>query len=162
MSEQRVARNKVVSVSYSIRDESDNVLEQVEVPVDYLHGGDSGLFEKIEQALEGCAVGDVVEVTLSPEEGFGPRNPDLTFSDVIENVPPQYRRLGAEAEFVNEQGEQITMVVTHIDEGTVTLDGNHPMAGKTTIFRVTVVAIRDASPDEIRAGSAMPSQGLLH
>jgi len=143
MSEQRVTTGKLVSVSYSIRNAADDeLLEVMDRPVDYLHG-DGSLFPKVETALEGLAIGESVEVTLTPQEGFGDWDPALTFSDAIENVPPQYREKGAKAEFQNPDGETITMVVTHVDQGTVTLDGNHPFAGKTIIFRVTIDAIRD-------------------
>ena len=160
MAEQRVGRNKVVSITYSVRDsQDDNLMEVVDIPVDYLHGGRVGLFEKIEAALEGKSVGDRVEVTLTPEEGFGPHDPSKTFTDVVENVPPEFRQKGAQAEFYNEAGETINMVVTHIDAGTVTLDGNHPFAGKTVVFAVEVAAIRDATPMEQAAGEAQQVSG---
>ena len=108
--------------------------------------------EKIEQALEGHIAGDSVSVELSPEEGFGSWDPAMTFSDVIENVPPEYRVVGAKAEFVNDEDETITMVVTHVDNGSVTLDGNHPFAGKTVTFHVKVEGVRDATAHELRTG----------
>ncbi len=160
-----ISKGKVVSITYTIRDEQDDIKEAVEVPVDYLHGGNTGPFPKIEAALEGKAVGDVVSVALEPKEGFGERDPNLGFTDRIENVPPEFRQVGAEAEFYNEAGETIKMRVVHVDSGTVTLDGNHPFAGKTMTFRVEVRAIRPASPEELRAGevglgAAAMEQGL--
>jgi len=161
MAEAKVSRGKVVSVTYTIRDQADdNLLEAVEIPVDYLHGGRTGLYEKIEVALEGKAVGEGVEVLLTPEDAFGPSDPDLTFTDVIENVPPDFRRLGAQAEFTNDEGETVTMTVTHLDAGTITLDGNHPLAGKNLIFSVRVAAVRDATPQELMTGEVAQAQGL--
>jgi FKBP-type peptidyl-prolyl cis-trans isomerases 2 len=161
MAEAKVSRGKVVSVTYTIRDQADdNLLEAVEIPVDYLHGGRTGLYEKIEAALEGKAVGEGVEVLLTPEDAFGPSDPDLTFTDVIENVPPDFRRLGAQAEFTNEAGEVVTMTVTHLDAGTITLDGNHPLAGKNLIFSVRVAAVRDATAQELMTGEVAQAQGL--
>ncbi len=162
MAEPRVGVNKVVSVTYSILDDNKEVVEQIEVPVSYLHGRDRGLFEPIEKALEGKTVGDEVTVDLPPEQGFGERDPAKSFSDAIENVPPDYRKVGAEAEFQNEQGEKLTMVVTHVDEGTVTLDGNHPFAGKNLTFHVTVADIRDATPEEVATGDVQERTGTLH
>nr|VFJ47029.1 MAG: FKBP-type peptidyl-prolyl cis-trans isomerase SlyD [Candidatus Kentron sp. DK] len=148
-----VEPNKVVYLTYDITDASnDEVLERTDLPVGYVHGVGSALFAKIEQELEGCEVGDTVNVTLDPEEGFGLHDPALTFTDDIENVPPEYRHLGAEAAFENERGEQVTMVVSRIENGKLTVDGNHPMAGKTITFRVTVSSIRDASEQEIASG----------
>ncbi len=162
MSAPRITVNKVVSVTYTILDESNEIIEKIDIPVSYLHGRDSGLFEAIEQALEGKGVGDEVTVELSPEQGFGPWDPDLTFTDAIENVPPEYQHIGAEAEFHNEEGETMKMVVTHVDSGSVTLDGNHPFAGKTVTFMVSVVDIRDATPQEIAAGDVAQPTGTLH
>ncbi len=148
----RVSRHKVVEITYVIQDLDGRILEQCDLPVAYLHGVGGPLLEKIERALEGRAAGERVEVTVLPDEGFGPHRPELTWTDDIEHVPPQFRHLGAEAEFANERGEVLRMRVTRIEGGRLTLDGNHPLAGKTLRFRVKVVGIRDASPEEIAAG----------
>ena len=58
----------------------------------------SGLFAAVERALEGKREGDSVEAQVPPEEGFGPHNPDLVIVEEMANVPPSYRRLGAEAD----------------------------------------------------------------
>lgn len=156
-----ISKDKVVTVSYRIETEDGETVEQMDTPVSYLHGRDSGLFEKVEEALDGQAVGDVVSVTLTPAEGFGDWDPEKTFSDAIENVPPEYRKLGAEAEFQNELGDSLKMIVTHVDAGTITLDGNHPLAGKTITFHVRVVDVRDATADEKQNGVSQ-TPGTLH
>ena len=61
----------------------------------------------------------------------------------------------------NEQGDTITMKVTKIENGEVTLDANHPFAGKTVVFRMTVVGIRDATQEEVGTGEVMDMQGPL-
>ncbi|PZP57727.1 MAG: peptidylprolyl isomerase [Azospira oryzae] len=147
-----VGRHTVVEITYTIQDLQGRILEQCDLPVAYVHGVGGPLLEKIERALEGRAVGDRVEVTMSPEEGFGPHRPELTFTDDIDNVPPPYRRVGAEAEFANERGEVLRMRVTRIEGGKLTLDGNHPFAGMTLRFVVEVVGVREASPEEINSG----------
>jgi FKBP-type peptidyl-prolyl cis-trans isomerase SlyD len=152
MTEPTVRRNQVVYFTYRIVDADGRLHEQIDLPVGYVHGVDSPLFPQIEAALEGRRVGDAVAVTLAPEEAFGPHRPELTFSDAIENVPPEYRRIGAEATFQNERGETITMVVTRIADGRVTLDGNHPLAGRTLTFHVAVTDVRPATETEIERG----------
>lgn len=156
MSESIVSKNKAVYITYSILDQA-QVVEQSDVPIGYVHGAGSGLFERVEDALEGAAIGDKLEVILSPEQGFGAHDPALTFTDDIENVPPEYRYLGAEVEFENESGEAMKFLVSRIENGKLTVDGNHPFAGKTVKFVVTVLAIRDANPDEIANGR--PDEG---
>lgn len=150
-----VARHKCVEFTYVITDEGGAVLEQVDLPVGYVHGANSGLLEKVEQALEGHQVGDTVQVMLIPEEGFGYPDPALTYTDNIENVPEQFRFIGAEGEFQNDQGEVKTFRVSRIEDGRLTLDGNHPLAGKSLWFTVRIVSIRDATMQEIRTGRAV-------
>ncbi|MBZ0105685.1 MAG: FKBP-type peptidyl-prolyl cis-trans isomerase [Sulfuricella denitrificans] len=162
MTEEKVARNKVVYVTYSIIDQSGNVFEQSDVPVGYVHGGNSPLFEKIEMALDGHKVGDQVEVSLDPTEGFGPHDPNLTFTDEIENVPLEFRRLGAEVELQNEQGESMMFRVSRIADGKLTVDANHALAGQTVKFVVNVANIRDASMDEIVNGLPFDQSQSLH
>jgi FKBP-type peptidyl-prolyl cis-trans isomerase SlyD len=152
MSSSKVGQGKVVSITYAILDPGRVVLEQSDIPVAYVHGGPNKMFEPVEEALEGCGVGDKVEVTLAPGEAFGEHNPDLTFTDDVENVPPQFRHVGAEVQMQNERGEVRTFFVTRIEDGKLTVDCNHPFAGKTLIFAVTVADIRPASDEEMRLG----------
>lgn len=153
-----VAKDKVVSLSYTLRARSGEIFEHTDLPISYLHGSGQDLFDKIERALEGLSVGDSVEVELSPAEGFGEHDPNLTFTDDIENVPPEFRQLGAGVEAENAEGEAIHFVVTSIEGGKLTIDANHPLAGQTVRFDVTIQAIRDATPDERRLGR--PAQAM--
>ena len=165
MSEQCVEKNKVVTFTYIIMDESGGVQEQSDIPMSYLHGGDDRIFPKVMSAMEGAQEGQQIEVILPPEEGFGVYNPDITFSDKIDNVPPEFQKIGAEAEFKNDAGETMSMTVVSVDSGEVKLDGNHPFAGKTMTFKVTIKAIRDAAEEEIRTGKVVtdgPDIGAIH
>jgi FKBP-type peptidyl-prolyl cis-trans isomerase SlyD len=162
MSDQIVGQHKVVSFTYSIVDASGETIEQSDLPISYVHGGKHDLFEKVEQALDGSVVGDTVEVELSPEEGFGVHDPDLTFTDDIENVPEEFRHVGAEVEMMNDQGDTRKFTVSHIGDGKLTVDGNHPMAGKTIVFHIRVTDIRDASPEEITNGVEPMAMPVLH
>ena len=162
MTGQFVDKNKVVSFTYSITDESGAVIEQSDLPISYVHGGPHDLFEKVEQELEGSVVGDTVEVRLSPEEGFGAHDPDLTYTDELDNVPSEFRRVGAEVEMMNDQGDTRTFTVTHIEDGKLTVDGNHPMAGKSIVFHIKVTGIRDATPEEVANGVEPMLMPVLH
>lgn len=153
----RVAKDKVVSLTYVLRDQQGQIYEYSDLPVAYLHGSGHGLFDKIEHALTGRAVGEEIAVTLSPAEGFGEHQSALTFSDNLDNVPPEYRRLGAQVEAQDDKGEALTFTVTRIDGGRLTLDANHPLAGQTVTFLVRIKEIRDATADELRAGTPNPS-----
>jgi FKBP-type peptidyl-prolyl cis-trans isomerase SlyD len=162
MSNQFVEQNKVVSFTYSIVDESGELLEQSDLPISYVHGCKHDLFEKVVDELDGCVVGDTVEVPLTPEEGFGAHDPELTYTDDIENVPDEFRSVGAEVEMMNDQGDSRKFTVTRIDDGKLTVDGNHPMAGKTIIFHIKVAEIRDATAEEIANGVDAMAMPVLH
>jgi FKBP-type peptidyl-prolyl cis-trans isomerase SlyD len=147
-----VERNKVVVVTYRLRNQQGEVVDIRDLPVAYVHGSGADLLPKVEEALEGRRVGERVTVTLAPEESFGRHDPGLTFTDDVENVPPELRRLGARLEAQNARGEILTFVVTRIEDGKLTVDANHPLAGQTITFDVKVEDVRDATADEIRAG----------
>lgn len=152
MLKKTIEKNKVVYLTYSIIDQNGAVFEQYDVPIGYVHGANSGLFQKIEVTLGGHEVGERVEVVLPPADGFGQHQPELTYTDSIDNVPPQFRHVGAAVSFENESGESKEFRVIKIEDGKLTVDGNHPLAGQTVRFIVNIVDIRDATADEIANG----------
>lgn len=158
-----IRNGKLVSLTYSIRDETDQVLEQSDLPVSYIQGGNNELIGGMDRAVEGKCAGDEVELELAPEDsGFGPHDPGLTFTDDIDNVPPQFRRLGAEVTMQNDAGDTRTFCVTAIGAGRLTMDGNHPLAGKRLRVQVRIRDVRDPTPEERRldvGGPQDPSQG---
>ncbi|MBT8128635.1 MAG: FKBP-type peptidyl-prolyl cis-trans isomerase [Gammaproteobacteria bacterium] len=148
-----IKRDKFVSLTYSITDKNNEILERIDMPVNYVHGRDSQVIDKIETALEGHQEGDEISVELSPEEGFGEHQSELTFTDDIDNVPPEFRHVGAEVEFQNDKGESRMFRVSKIKDGKLTVDGNHPFAGKAITYNIRVNTVRDATPDEITNGA---------
>jgi len=165
MTEETVKKQKVVTFTYVIMDEQGSVQEQSDIPMAYLHGIDGKMFPKVESQLEGKKVGDVIEVTLEPVDAFGERDPSLTFNDSVENVPPEFQHLGAEATFRNDAGEEVSMSVTRIENGQITMDGNHPYAGRRMTFKVFVKDIRDATSEEIATGEVIDGNsppGVVH
>jgi len=102
----------------------------------------------MDAALRGKKAGDKVEFTVFPKDGFGDHDPDLTFTDDLENVPPQFRQLGAEVQMQNDAGEIKSFFVTKIEDGKLTIDGNHPMAGKTLRVNLDVKEVREATKED--------------
>jgi FKBP-type peptidyl-prolyl cis-trans isomerase SlyD len=149
MSPQVIKPGKFVTLTYTIADTEGNLLEQNDIPVNYVHGGDTELIGGMDRAVAGKAAGDTIEMTVPPEDGFGPHDPSLTFTDDIENVPPQFRRIGAEVQMQNEAGEAKTFQVTRLEDGKLTVDGNHPLAGKTLVVRVKILEVRDATIEDM-------------
>jgi len=158
-----VTNHTLVYITYSILDERGMVVEQHDIPVGYVQGANSGILPAIEAAVAGRKVGDRVEIKLSPEEGYGLRDESLVFQDDIENVPPQFRRIGAEVMFENEAGETKVFYVTAIEDGKVTVDGNPSLAGQSVTCLINVMDIREATPEEIRNGRPLDVQtGTVH
>ena len=155
-----IAKNKFVSLTYSITDETDEIVERIDLPVPLILGHNSQLIEKIEQALIGKTTGDIVSVKLTAEEGFGPHQPELTFTDDLQNVPEEFQRIGAEVQFQNDQGEAKDFRVISIANGKLTVDGNHPLAGKAITYNITITEVRDATPEEMTNG--VESKPSLH
>jgi FKBP-type peptidyl-prolyl cis-trans isomerase SlyD len=163
----RVAAGKLVSLTYSIRDDAGQVLEQSNLPVSYIQGGNSELIGGMDAAIAGKGAGDEVELDVAPEaSGFGPYDPDLTFTDAVENVPPEFRRVGAEVPMQSDAGETRTFYVTRIADGRLTVDGNHPLAGKRLRVRIRIQDVREPSAADVQADAAddapATNAGTLH
>ncbi|MDO9009663.1 MAG: peptidylprolyl isomerase [Thiobacillus sp.] len=139
------------------------VVEQHDVPVGYVQGANSGILPAIESAVAGRTLGERIEIKLMPEDGYGVRDESLVFVDAIENVPPEFRRVGAEVMFENASGETKVFYVTAIENGQLTLDGNPSLAGQTVTCLVNIIDIRDATPEEIQNGRPLDVKtGTVH
>lgn len=152
---EKVEKHKVVSLTYVIVDLEAKVLEQVDMPVDYIHGIKNDMFAKVEKALEGRGIGEEVTVLLEPQEGFGEVDPLQIFQDQLQNLPPEYRHIGATAEIYSDSGKRKHITVTNIDGDDVTIDANHPLAGKTIKFIITIQGIRKATEQELSQGEPL-------
>jgi FKBP-type peptidyl-prolyl cis-trans isomerase SlyD len=148
MSDDVVRTGKYVSLTYTIVDDKGEVVEQHDLPVGYVHGSDTQLIGDMDKAITGHRVGDMVQLTVPPEQGFGDRDESLTFTDDLDNVPPEFRRIGAEVVMENDRGESRTFYVTRIADGKLTVDGNHPLAGQQLKINVKIHEVRDAKPGE--------------
>ena len=155
-----IAKNKFVSLTYTIIDDADEIVERIDLPVPLILGHNSQLIDKIENALIGKKAGDTISVQLSAEEGFGPHQPDLTFTDDLQNVPEEFQRIGAEVQFQNDKGEAKDFRVVSIENGKLTVDGNHPLAGKAISYNITIAEVRDPTPEEMSNG--VENQPSLH
>jgi FKBP-type peptidyl-prolyl cis-trans isomerase SlyD len=148
-----VGKDAVVTIAYTLKDDSGEVLDSSEGSEDlaYLHGHDN-IVTGLEEALEGKSVGDSVSTAVSPEKGYGVRDDDLVFQISRDKLPDGKIDLGVQFAAHDKDGnEQIVTVVEMADES-VTLDGNHPLASQTLHFDVTVNAIRKALKIELDHG----------
>ncbi len=159
-----ISQHKVVSIHYKVVDVAN--AEEIDSseggePMTYLHGA-SNIIPGLEQALEGKGIGDEIEVTVEPADAYGEYSEDR-----IQQVPMEAFEEMEKVEpgmMVTAQSDdgQINLMVTEVDETTVTVDANHPLAGKSLNFDVKVEAVRDASEEEISHGHVHGPGGHHH
>jgi FKBP-type peptidyl-prolyl cis-trans isomerase SlyD len=150
---------KFVELTYKVTDrESGRVLTCVEFPLGYVHGHNEILAPSVHMALEGKSAGDVIEVAIDGNRIFGPRDESLVFTDRLENVPEEYRRIGTSILMENDKGQTRSFIVTRVNDETLTVDGNNPLCGREVVFTLEILAVRDAADEEMRAGGAIPAE----
>jgi FKBP-type peptidyl-prolyl cis-trans isomerase SlyD len=144
---------KFVELTYRVLDrKSGHVLTGVEFPLGYVHGHNEILAPSVHKELEGKSAGDVIEVPIDGNRIFGARDESLVFTDAIENVPEDYRQVGTSILMENDKGQTRSFLVTRVDGGTLTVDGNNPLCGREVVFRLEILTVRDASDEEMKAG----------
>jgi FKBP-type peptidyl-prolyl cis-trans isomerase SlyD len=149
-----IQTNKLVELNYKVIDvKTGQVLSTVEFPLSYVHGSNHVLAAQVEAELEGCSPGDIIEVPIDGNAIYGPRDENLVFTDRIENVPEEYREVGTKILMENDKGEPREFIVTRLDETTLTVDGNNPLCGRDLVFKLEVLGVRDATSEEIEAGT---------
>jgi FKBP-type peptidyl-prolyl cis-trans isomerase SlyD len=159
-----IARNTVVTLSYRVTDTDGKSIDDGQVPIVYLHGGYGGIFDRIEEQLQGQDIGTKLEVKLQPEDAFGEYDAELVnieerdlFPENIE-VGMQFER----GEEDDEEEEGALYTITDITDDKVVVDGNHPLAGLALIFSCTVTDVREASKEEVTHGHVHGPAGHHH
>ncbi|GAB3700422.1 peptidylprolyl isomerase [Spirosoma flavus] len=154
-----ITKDAVAAIHYTLRDSNGTILDssQGRDPLYYLHGAHN-LIPGMEESLEGRKTGDHFQVEIAPEKGYGELDPNLT-----ERVPRKAfggQPVEAGMQFQSNDGQVITVV--GVEPEFIVVDGNHPLAGKTLHFDVEVIAVRDATPDELSHGHVHGPGGAHH
>ena len=161
----KIEKNTIVSLRYKLTDAQNNVIEEPDSPMVYLHGGYEGTFPKIESLLDGQDIGYEATIQLEPNEAFGEYDPELLkieprarFPEPLE-VGMQFEGVPdadadsddaqASSEEDESDAEPLIYTVTDVADNQVVLDGNHPLAGMALRFWVQVEDVRAATEDEI-------------
>ena len=153
-----IREGKFVELTYKVTDRrSGHVITRVEFPLGYVHGHNEILAPSVHRRLEGKCAGDVIEVPIDGDQIFGPRDESLVFTDRIENVPEEYRQVGTSILMENDRGQTRSFLVTHLDDETLTVDGNNPLCGREVVFTLEILTVRDATAAETRTGGALPA-----
>ncbi|HEX5338974.1 MAG TPA: peptidylprolyl isomerase [Gallionella sp.] len=160
----KIAKDTVVSLRYELFDAEGELLEKVEDPVSYLHGGYDGIFPLVEEALHGKSVGDKCNVTLQPDDAFGEYDHTLVEVEARSSFPKEVA-VGMQFEGGPENSDDddyLLYTVVEVTDDEVTVDGNHPLAGKTLSFNCVVTAVREASEEELEHGHVHGEEGHMH
>lgn len=144
----------VISILYTLKDDQGALIEsnREEAPLQYLHG-QGQIIPGLESALVGKTMGEMVRLSVPPEEGYGLHDAGKVFKVPRSRFDFQ-PEAGSIVQAQGPDGEAIPLQVKAVDENEVTLDGNHPLAGMTLNFDVEVVGIRAATPEELEHGHA--------
>ena len=159
----QIGKNSVVQFSYTLKDENGDIVEATDAgsPVAYLHGH-SSMIPGLEQAMEGKSIGDKLSETLQPADAYGE-----LIENSIQRVPVKHLqgakkwKPGMTATVQTDQGNrQVTIV--KMGKFMVTVDTNHPLAGKVVTFDIEIKDIREATTEEIQHGHAHGAGGHHH
>ena len=143
-------KNKVVTIDYTLKDNEGNLIDESNTgEFAYLHGANN-IIPGLEKELEGKQAGDSVQVSIKPEDAYGEvdmakiqQAPRSMFPQDVEIKP------GMQFHAQTPDGQDVMVTVTAVEDDHVVIDGNHPLAGVTLNFDVTVRDVRDASAEEI-------------
>jgi FKBP-type peptidyl-prolyl cis-trans isomerase SlyD len=157
--------NTVVTMTFELFDSEGTLLEATSEPITYLHGGQSGMLPKLEEALSLKKVGDAVSVDVEPVDAFGDYDPELVKIEPVGQLPAEVAvgmQFEAFAKPDDEPGSGIVFTVTDIADGKVVLDGNHPWAGKRLRFDCRILGVRAATEEEVEHGHVHGEHGHHH
>ena len=143
MSELTIGPGRKVTMHFAIKLEDGQIIDSNfdKAPVEF-EVGDGNIPDGFESALTGLKVGDHVELTIAPERGFGQHNP----SNIQRMKRSDFKDMDLEPGLVvsfQEPGGEIPGVVVEFDDANVSVDFNHPLAGKTLIFEVKVLQVTE-------------------
>lgn len=160
----KITKDSVVSLRYELYDSEGELLEKIEEPVSYLHGGYDGIFPVVEEALHGKSVGDQCSVTMQPDDAFGEYDHSLVEVESRSSFPKEVE-VGMQFEGGPESADDedyLLYTVVDVTDDEVTVDGNHPLAGKTLTFNCTVTGVRPATEEELSHGHVHGEGGHHH
>lgn len=157
-----IAKDTAVRFNYILKDENGNVIDQSQgEPLAYLHGHNN-IIPGLERELEGKSAGDSLTAVIEPADAYGEYQeqavqqvPRSNFQGV-DNIQPGMQ-FQSEAE-----GQVMLVTVTDVNDDTVTVDANHPLAGKKLSFDVEIVEVRAATKDELNHGHIHGTGGVQH
>ena len=142
---QEVSTGKQVSIEYTLTLEDETVVDSNvgAEPLTFIQGSHN-IIPGLENSLDGMKIGDSKQVTVKPEDAYGPVNKDAVSEVNKDQIQKDLLEVGAVLQGQNPDGQIIIARVVEIKEDTVLLDYNHPLAGKTLFFDIKILDVQDA------------------
>lgn len=159
-----IRANMVVTLDYTLTLDNGEVADSTQDgrPLRFL-AGSGELLPAFEEALLGLTAGDKLSLTLSPEDGYGEYDEEAFEEVDIENFPSREGlEPGTAIEVHDADGETYVAYISEVHDDTVILDYNHPLAGETLHFQVTVLEVRPATAEELEHGHSHDGDGHAH
>jgi len=160
----KIEKDTVVSLIYELFDSTGDLLEKVDENISYLHGGHDGIFPAVEEALHGKDIGDKFSVMMEPNDAFGEYDHDLVRVEP-RNLFPKEIEVGMQFEGGGEDDDDddyLIYTVVELSDTEVTVDGNHPLSGKSLNFTGEITGIRAATAEELEHGHVHGDGGHQH
>ncbi len=156
--------NQVVSIGYTLTDDDGNILDTANSlsPFSFISGKNQ-ILPALEEKLGEMLIGSKKIVVLQPEEGYGVYD-EMALQIVNKSEFPADVNIEEGMSFVADSpdGREMPFIIKKIDGDDVTLDFNHPLAGKTLTFNVELLSLRDASQEELSHGHVHGGGGHHH
>lgn len=159
----KVAKNQVVAINYVLKNDAGQVIDTSEgqEPLHYIQGSGQ-IIPGLESALEGKGKGDRIQVVIEPADAYGEVNQDLV-QDVPRENFGEIKDIEVGMQFeVQTQAGPLVVVVDEVNDQTIRVNGNHPLAGIRLHFDVTVDSIRAATKEELDHGHVHGTGGVEH
>ena len=160
----KIEKDTVVSLTYELFDSTGDLLEKVDEHISYLHGGHDGIFPAVEEALHGKDIGEKFSVMMEPNDAFGEYEHDLVRVEP-RNLFPKEIEVGMQFEGGGEGDDDedyMLYTVVEVSDTEVTVDGNHPLSGKSLNFTGEITGVRAATAEELEHGHVHGDGGHQH
>ncbi|RKH69891.1 FKBP-type peptidyl-prolyl cis-trans isomerase [Corallococcus aberystwythensis] len=149
----KIANGRVVALEYRLHLGDGQVIDQSAPgqPLAYLHGHKQ-IVPGLEGALDGLGVGESKQVVVAPEQGYGTHNPEGVRTVPRSMLPPGFTPQVGQTLMAQTEDGNVPLRIETVNPDSVVVDLNHPLAGKTLHFDVTVREVRDATQEELTHG----------
>ncbi|MCW8848117.1 MAG: peptidylprolyl isomerase [Sedimenticola sp.] len=149
----QISKDKVVTIEYTMKDQLGNLLDTSDNgdPISFIQGK-GGVFPALEAALDGKSIGERLQVTLTPEQAYG-----QTDERLIKIIPRDKFKVEGEPQVGSQfrtrrDDTDVVVTIVKVDDESVVVDANPPLAGVTILMDIVIVEVRDAVEEELRTG----------